>query len=201
MNRKRLLLIAFILVALAQLCVPYQMISEQAYFANTGNEFRFKVMNNHSGSFRRGNTGTSIQGRYIRLMFEEDKFKVTDQKAVDYTQPFYVLFSKDSLGFAKIQLVTNTMPEFSSDWVKARGWTYPKDSSFLHLNYPFNNYYIEDLIDKNVESKLSEKLNDSLSVILLKVKIKENKFIVSDLMMDGVSFKDFVKRIQNKPNN
>ena len=201
MNQKRLLLIAFILVALAQLFVPYRMISNQAYFANAGNEFRFKVMSNHSGSFRIGNTGTSIQGRYIRLMFEEDKFKVSDQNAVDYTRPLYVLFSKDSMGFAKIQSVTKTEPEFSSDWVKARGWTYPKDSSFLHLNYPFNNYYIEDLIDKNVESKLSEKLNDSLSVISLNVKIKENKFIVSDLMINDVSFKDFVKQIQNKPNN
>jgi hypothetical protein len=201
MNRKRLIIIAFILVAVAQMFVPYRMINEQAKFIDTGKEFRFKIRSNHARSFRGDNTGSSIRGRYIWLLFEEDRFKVTDQKSSDFNHPFYVLFTKDSLGFAKVESVTKHKPEFSSDWVKARVWLYFKDTTLMQLNYPFNNYYIEDLIDKDIESKLSDKLNDSLSVISLNVKIKENQFIVNDLMIDSVSFKDFVKKIQGKPNN
>jgi len=201
MNRKRLLIIAFILVALAQLFVPFQMISKQAKFSNTGNEFRFKIKSNHSRSFRRGNTGSSIRGRYIWLMFEEDKFRVADKKALDYNQPSYVLFTKDSMGFAKVQSVALNKPETSSDWVKARIFPNFRDSTLMQISYPFNNYYIQDLIDKDIESILSKKLNDSLSVISLIVKIKENQFIVNDLMIDNTSFKDFIKKIQDNRKN
>ncbi len=201
MNRKSLLLIAFICVAAIQLFVPIQMISKQADFAVSGQEFQFKIRHNRPNAFRGMNTGATIQGKFIWVQFEQDQLKVEDKKAWDAGQVVYVSFASDSLGYAKILSVTKTKPFDKKSWVKARAFVNRKDSSTVHLNYPFNNYYIEDSSTKDIDSVLTRKLDDSLSTISLKVSIRENQFLVKDLVVDSLSFRDFVKKIRNKKSN
>ncbi len=188
MKPKTLFITAFVLVALAQLFVPYQMISKQAGIASTGSEFKFKTAftvdaeNNHSGS--------SLRGKYIWLKFEEDHLKVTDHYDWEGNQSAYVLFTKDSEGFAKIKSVTKIKPANSNDWVRARVWINRKDSTSIQLSYPFNSYYIEDKNPKDVDSIIKKDLNDSLKINYLTIKIKDNQFLVGDLLINGASFKN-----------
>jgi hypothetical protein len=190
MDPKRLLLIAFILVALAQLFVPWQMIIKQAGIAGTGTEFKFKT--GLKGNRENNLTGSSLRGKYIWLQFAEDHIKITDKKEWEVNQSAYVLFSRDSAGFAKIKSVTKVKPNNSSDWVRARVILNRKDSTSLQIIYPFNNYYIEDTDQKDIDSIIKKELNDSLKINYLKVRIKENQFLVSDLMINGVPFKELV---------
>jgi hypothetical protein len=201
MKHKTLILSAFVLVALAQLFVPYQMISKEAGYASSGREFQFRIRHNRPDDFRRGNTGSSIQGKYIWFQLEQDKWKVTDKKAWDAGQTVYVSFTSDNLGYAMPLEVTKTKPVSTDSWVKAGAYLNRKDSSTLHLIYPFNNYYLEDNTTKEIESALTRKLNDSLSTFCLKVSIRENQFMVNDLVVDSLSFKDFVKKIREKKSN
>ena len=187
MNAKKLIYSTFALAVIAQLFVPCLMISSKADIALTGKEFRFKVVNNHAG--------TSINGNYLWFRFVEDKYKVANKKEWERSQAVYVRFDTDTLGFARIQSVSKHQPADSFDWVKARAFLNFKDSTALQLLYPFNNYYVENANLKEIEEMASNKLNDSTRVISLKVRIRENQFIVRDLMVDGVSFKDFVKQI------
>jgi hypothetical protein len=190
MNHRGLLLIALILVALAQLFVPWQMISKQAGFANTGTDFKFKVdkTNNRGGS--------SIMGKYIWLRFTENNIKIANKKEWEENQSAYVLFTTDNAGFAKIQSVTKVRPQGSSDWVRAKAMVNWKDSTLLQLVYPFNNYFIEDTNHKGIDSVIKNGLYDSLKINYLKVRIKENQFLIGDLMIDGVPFKEIVKNIK-----
>lgn len=190
MKPKTLLYVAFALVALAQLFVPCLMISTKADIALAGKEFQFKIDNNHSGS--------SINGNYLWFRFEANKYKVTDKKDWERSQSVYVTFIKDSLGFAKIQSVSKKQPVNNNDWVKARAFLNYKDSSSLQLTYPFNNYYIENTNLRDIEKIVTKKLNDSLRIISLKVNIKENQFLVKDLMVDGLTFKEFVKGLKKR---
>ena len=67
MKTKTLLLSAFILVALVQLFVPFQMISNQAGYANTGTEFKFKTANRFNPDFN--GIGSDLSGKFIPLWF------------------------------------------------------------------------------------------------------------------------------------
>ena len=187
MKRKTLLLSALVLVALAQLFVPWQMISKQAGFAQTGTEFNFKT------DSRVKRPGASLAGKYIALNFEQDHIRITNKKEWEHIQNAYVLFAKDSAGFAKIVSVAKTKPENSSDWVRAGVWVNWRDTTSLQLNYPFRNYIIEDTNHKQVDSVIKYGLNDSLKINYLKVKIKENQFLANDLMINGVPFKEMIK--------
>jgi hypothetical protein len=187
MKRKTSLLSALVLVGLAQLFVPWQMISKQAGFARTGTEFNFKT------DSRVNRPGASLAGKYIALNFEQDHIRITDKKEWEHIQNAYVLFAKDSAGFAKIVSVTKKKPLTSSDWVRAGVWVNWKDSTSLQLNYPFRNYIIEDTNHKQVDSVIKYGLNDSLKINYLKIKIKENQFLANDLMINGVPFKEMIK--------
>jgi hypothetical protein len=198
MNRKILLLTVFILVAVAQLLVPKHMISNLAGFAKTGKEYKFKIRHQRSDSPERGNSGSSIQGRFIWLQFEESRYRGADTADLNLSKPIYVLLSSDSLGFAKIQSVMQNKPQTGSDWLKVRAYKNFRDSdtSSLIINFPFNSYIIEDKDIKDTELGLTRKLKDPQSLIYLKVNIKESKYLVNDLVIDGLSFKDFVKSIR-----
>jgi len=199
MKTKKLIISAFIVIAIAQLFVPWQMISQQPKLAETGVEFKFKI--DSKAKSDNNWAGASIRGKYIWLKFEEDQMEIVNKKEWEQIQSAYVLFTKDSLGFAKIEAVTKTRPPNSIEWVKARTWVHWKDSTSLHLEYPFNMYYFKDANPKEVESIIKNGLNDSLKVNYLSVKIRENQFFVNDLIIDGISFKERIEGTKKQGKN
>ena len=79
------------------------------------------------------------------------------------------------------------------DWIRARVWVNWRDTTTLHINYPFNQYYIKDTNPKDVETIIKKGLNDSLKINYLKIKIRDNQFQVEDLLINDVSFKEMMK--------
>ena len=104
MKPKNLLFSAFILVAMAQLFVPWQMIRTRPNFIDPGAEFKFKI----DSKLRDGNshTGASIRGKFIWLELEQSNMKIADKKEFEQNEGVFVVFTRDSLGFAKIESVT-----------------------------------------------------------------------------------------------
>lgn len=190
MKTKTLLLIAFILVAMAQLFVPYQMIRTQAGFAETGTEFKFKTGNRFNPNFN--GIGSDLSGKFIWLKFREDQIQIGDKKDWENIQNAYVEFTTDSAGFAKILSVATIKPVSRNEWVRARVNVDWKDSTRLQIFYPFNKYYIQDTKSKMVESVIKNRLCDTLKTNYLKIKIKENQFVAGDLVIDGVPFKEMI---------
>ena len=190
MKPKTLLLSAFIMVALAQLFVPFRMISKQDGFAETGTEFKFKTDNRLNPNFN--GIGSDLSGKFIWLKFREDHIQIADKKDWENIQNAYVEFATDSAGFAKIRSVAAIKPVNRNYWVRARVNVDWKDSTRLQIIYPFNKYYIRDTQIKKVESVIKNGLCDTLKTNFLKIKIKENQFVAGDLMIDGVPFKEMI---------
>jgi len=190
MKTNRLIIGAFILVALAQLYVPFQIISNQAGFAETGIEFKFKTVNRFNPDFN--GIGSDLNGKFIWLQFREDHFKITDKKYWEKVRKAYVVFATDSDGFAKIKSVVTQKPVNTPNWVRVRVNVNWKDSTRLQLFYPFNNYYIQDTQTKKVESIIKNSLCDTLKTNYLKIKIKENQFTAGELILNGVPFKEII---------
>lgn len=200
MNRKFLLLAAFFIIALAQLVVPVRMISEQAAFAQSGKEFQFKIKHKSGGNFERGNTSSSIQGKYLMLNFEIARYKADSKPDLDFRNPVFISLIKDSLGFARVGQVAQRRPETGPDWIKGRAFPNRKDSSLLQLSFPFRNYYLEDSDTRLIDSAITRRLLDTTSLIYLNVIIREDRFLIKDLVIDSLSFKEFVKKAKsNQP--
>jgi hypothetical protein len=187
MKRNKLLIVAFAVVAMAQLFVPGWMISTMADIAKTGSVFNFKVSHNRAGA--------SLQGSYIWLNFEANKYKV-DKKQWDNNQNVFVIFDTDSQGFARVKSVTKEKPVGTNDWVKGMAFLNRKDSSFLRITYPFSNYYVPNANTREAEKAFNKAMDDSLKTITLKINIRENQFLAGDLMVDSVKIGEFLKRIK-----
>lgn len=191
MKPKKLWFAAFILVAIAELFIPWQMISKQAGFADTGKEFKFKTDSKFKG--RNNRTGASLQGKYVLLHFEQDEIRIKDRKEWAVIENAYIQLNNDSAGFAEIQSVTKVKPKNTTDWIRARVFVKWNDSTSLVIVYPFNKYFIEDTKHKSIDSVIKYGLNDSVSTNYLLVKIKENQFLSRDLIIDGISFKERIE--------
>lgn len=187
MKRNNLLFVAFAVVAMAQLFVPGWMISTMADIAQTGKVFNFKISHNRAGA--------SLQGNYIWLSFEANKFKV-DKSDWDNNQSVYVIFDSDNQGYARVKSVTKEKPAGTNDWVKAMAYLNRKDSSFLRLTYPFSNYYVPNANTREAEKAFNKAMDDSLKTITLKINIRENQFLAGDLMVDSVKVSEFLKGIK-----
>ena len=198
MKHKKLMLGLFVLVAITQLFLPFNMIRTQSTDVQTGTEFKFKLRHNKPGAFNRGNTGASLEGKYIWMQFEENKYRVTDTKEWKFNQVVHVTFTTDSLGFARIQSVSKSRPAAGINYVKARAFRNDRDTCLFFLQYPFNNYYIEDKDTRDIDDAFTKKMNDTLATNYLQVKIKENHFFVSDLVIDSLSFREFVKKVRKE---
>jgi hypothetical protein len=200
MKHKQLIVGLFVLVALTQLFLPFNMIRTQSADLQTGEEFKFKLRHNLPGSFNRMNTGSSLEGKYLWMQFEENKYRVADKDEWGFNQVVHVTFTTDSLGFARIQTVSKSRPEAGTNYIKARAFRNDKDSSLLVLQYPFNNYYIEDKDTRDIAKAINKTMNDTLSINYLVVKIKGDKYVSNDLVIDRLSFKEFVKKLRADKN-
>jgi hypothetical protein len=198
MKHKKLILGLFVLVAIAQLYLPYNLISKQSEETMAGNTFHFRIRHIRPESLERGNMGTSIQGKYIWLQFEENRFKPADRKEWEKNGPAWVTLATDSLGFAEIESVSRTKPSGTPDYVKARTWIDFRDSSYMVLMYPFRNYYIADDNTDDIKTALTRTFKDTLSTNYLSVKISNGQYISDDLVIDSLSFKDFVNKTREK---
>ena len=190
MKTNRLIITAFILVALAQLFVPYRMISKQAGYAEAGTEFKFKTDNRFNPDFN--GTGSDLSGKFIWLKFSEDHVKITDKQYWENVRNAYVIFTTDSNGFARIRSVVTVKPVDTPDWVWAGVRVNWKDTTKLQLFYPFTKYYIQDTQTKKVESVIKNGLCDTSKTNYLKIKINENQFTAGDLIIDGVPFEEMI---------
>ena len=95
MNNKKILLPAFILVALVQLYVPSKMILHREEILDTGKEYKFKTAPiDPTDPFR---------GKYITLRYDENMVEIQNEKDWVRGETIYVFLAKDSDGFAKIK--------------------------------------------------------------------------------------------------
>jgi len=194
MKSNRLIIGAFILVSLAQLFVPFQMISNQAGSLEKGNEFRFRTYNRYNPDFN--GIGSDLNGKFIWLKFREDHFKITDKKYWEKVRKAYVVFTTDSNGYAKIKSVVILKPEGTPNWVRARVSVNWKDTTRLQLFYPFSSYYIQDAQIKKIESIIKNELCDTLKTSYLKIQLNENQFTSGDLIIGGVPFKEWIGKTE-----
>src|SRR5690554_5714360 len=108
MNSKRIVLTAFVLVAIVQLAIPGKIIWDREKILETGKEFKFETAPvDPSDPFR---------GKYIVLDFKENSFEVESTTEWTDGTNAYVILKTDTKGFAKIESVSIEKPTDNLDF-------------------------------------------------------------------------------------
>ena len=191
MNSKKLLLTAFILVALVQLYVPAKMIWDKENVIETGIEYKFKTAPiDPSDPFR---------GKYITLNYDENTAIVSDGQNWVLGESIYVSLTTDNLGFAKIKSVSKTKPTDNESFIKAKvRFSSGNSSNKLTIDYPFDRYYMEESKAYDAELIYRQSQQDTNQVTYALVSIKNGDAVLKDVLIDGTSIREIVKENQQE---
>lgn len=179
------IIILFIVVAVAQLAVPAQMIFNQEHIIKTGTAYKFKT--------QPVDPADPFKGKYIYLNYEINSFATTDK---DWTrqQDIYVSIVNDSLGFVKLLDVSKTKP-MNGDFVKAKvDWynTYDKEVAF---RFPFDAFYMNEAKAYDAEIAHLEAQNDSIpNNTYALVYVKNGEAVLNNVFINDIPIAEYVEK-------
>jgi uncharacterized membrane-anchored protein len=196
MRNRSVYIIAFVLIVVAQLWVPAQMISEHEDVAANGKVLKFKTAPiDPYDAFR---------GKYIILNFREDKGKITQgTKKLNYGDAIFVTF-KDSSGYALVESVLADEPKGNPVYVKAKVDYIDNNFIFfnskkekntaqsIHIDYPFERYYMNEAKAPKAETAYNRTNRDAKNNVYAEIAIKNGVGVVKDVIIENVSIKDYV---------
>ncbi|WP_299889386.1 GDYXXLXY domain-containing protein [uncultured Lacinutrix sp.] len=175
----------FILVAIAQLFVPIQMILGQEKVLNEGEVYKFKT--------RPIDPSDPYRGKYITLRYDINTANTKDT-LWERKEEVYVYLKKDSLGFAELVEVSKTPLAIDNDYVLAETSWYNRNSKKLNFNLPFNRFYMEETKAKPAEDAFRIAQRDSLpNNTYGLVYIKDGEAVLKDVLINDMSIADYIE--------
>ena len=192
MDRKKLTFYAFTLLVFAQLFVPAKMIYEKEAILDSGTTFKFKV--------RPIDPSDPFRGKYITLNYADQRIDIPIEPEFYRRENVYILYEKDSLGYAKVSNVSKEKPKESADYLKTKvsHVTLYRDKQVINVDFPFNRFYMEESKAGEAERIYWQSLwktrgseNPQTYAVL---SIKNGKGVLKDVMIHGTSAKEVVKK-------
>ncbi|MBC3757872.1 GDYXXLXY domain-containing protein [Hyunsoonleella sp. SJ7] len=179
--------VIFIVVAIAQLFVPAQMIFNREDILATGKAYKFKT--------RPMDPSDPFRGKYITLGFEEDRHFTADS-IWQRGEEVYVYLDVDSLGFAEVFRVSKIeLPDIKKDFVYAKASWYSIYDNELSIEYPFDRFYMEESKAYDAEVAVQDNQNaGTLDDVYALVFIKEGEAVLDDVLIGEVPIKDYVEQ-------
>jgi uncharacterized membrane-anchored protein len=191
MKNKNIIITLFLFVALAQLFVPSQMIYNQEDILNTGKIVKFQC--------EPIDPNDPFRGKYITLNFKENEIKVKSSKNWKNNEIVFakIISSKD--GFVKIQSLSKTKPTDNSTYLKLKidYITNYDNENIIHLDFPFNRFYMNENKAKNAEIAYAESTIDTTKIAFALVATKKGEAIIKDVLIDNISIKELAKANNN----
>ncbi|KAF0130083.1 MAG: hypothetical protein FD155_1869 [Bacteroidetes bacterium] len=189
MNSKYSLLIAFILVALAQIYVPIRMILDKEDVLANGTEYKFKTAP--------VDPVDPFRGKYITLNYEGNTVEIQNEKDWMFGERIYVSLTSDNEGFAQITSVSKEKPKDNQDYIIAKvDFVTDDGSNKLTIFYPFNRYYMEESKALKAEQTYIYAQIDTNQITYALVRIKDGDAVLKDVLIDGISIREIVKTNQ-----
>ncbi|WP_346882907.1 GDYXXLXY domain-containing protein [uncultured Algibacter sp.] len=183
--------IVFILVALVQLIVPAQMILNKESVIKQGVAYKFKT--------QPVDPNDPFRGKYIVLNFDIRSFKTSDSLWTR-NDPVYVYLKTDSLGFATIDNVSKVELESSKkDFFIAKVDHYSSYTDKVHIDLPFNRYYMEETKAYKAEVAVRDAQRDTLpNNTYALVYVKAGETVLNDVVINEISIKDYVEEANDE---
>lgn len=187
MQRKHWFII-IILVAIVQLTVPLYMIWNKEQTIRRGNTFLFEIAPIDPTH--------PLKGKYIILDFLPLSLKV--KKSIDmHKATFATLAHKNNQTF-NITHLSNQPPSHTTDYIKVNlnqwiiGNQNKIDSLTYNVQFPFNEYYMEENKAPIAESLYRELATGSTFKAFAVVKVYNGDAVVTDVLLNGKSIHEWI---------
>lgn len=190
MNLRMVLLIV---VGVIQLAVPGWMVFEQEQTLRLGTEYKFQTAPVDPYDL--------FRGRYVALRFTAQTVK---QEPGEETFPsnskVYVAVKADKAGFAKVERVSlkpikgDNVFQAKLRWISRAGNTPKEPFDQLHLEFPFDKYFMEETLAPQAEQayRAANRRNSDNQTWAL-VRLRRGKTALVDLIVDGQPIRDYLR--------
>ncbi|MDW3194331.1 MAG: GDYXXLXY domain-containing protein [Cytophagales bacterium] len=193
MTRKTILLIAFALMIMAQLYVPGKMIWD--------NERVWVKGINHRFITAPVDPVDVFRGKYIDLYILENMVPVADKKAWENGQEVFGLLNVDSAGFTFVSSLLKEQPKPGVNYLKLTiNYVPDYGENEVQISFPFQRFYMEESKAYQAELSYNASARDTTSVTYALVSILDGKFVLKDVLIDGVPIKEVAEKAQEQTN-
>lgn len=189
MNNKKILLPAFIVMALIQLYIPSKIILDNESVLRSGTIYKFRTAPiDPTDPFR---------GKYITLNYRETTYNAPNIDDWVMGENIYVTFTTDNNGFAKIESVTKNKPADTDAYLKTKvNYVSASGNNQLIIDYPFDKYYMEESIAPSAELLYNHSRLDTNQVAYSLVSVRKGNAVLKDVLINGVPIREVVKSNQ-----
>ena len=188
MKRKPIIIVLFILAALAQIALPASMIIKSERIETHGIANKIKTAPiDPSDPFR---------GRYISLNFFEDEIVIDGDSPWESGDEVFVSFENDNEGYAKIKSISDTRPIDYANYIKTTifyiRYLKVQNRTRIVVDYPFDRFYMEESHAPAAERSYNTQTRDSVVVYGL-LMVRDGNYILKDVIYDGQAINDYVR--------
>lgn len=175
MNPKILLLIV---MAVAQLGIPAQMIYQHEKVLETGAVYKFKTAP--------VDPYDALRGRYVALSVDQRSVPLEDfggtVDQIRYGDKAYALLTQDNEGFARLDKLMLTPPD-TGDYIVVRLRGMYEDR--INLDLPFDRYYMNEYKAPRAEQLYREQSMPGSSNAYIEVRVLNGRTAIENLFIDG----------------
>lgn len=186
--KTKYLFIAFIVVAIVQLSVPFKMIYDSEITEKNGTIYRFKTAPiDPIDPFR---------GKYVALNYELNSFTTKDTTWAA-GQEIYLLLDTDKNGFAKIKSISRKNPGNDADYINTT--VSGNYNGKLRFDLPFDVFYMEEGKALEAETGYAEynRRRDAKPAYAL-VAVLNGNAVLKDVIVDDIPIREYVLRERSK---
>ena len=181
MKSKKYLLIAFALLVLAQLFVPFQMIFQKEKVLKDGIAVKFRTAPiDPNDPFR---------GKYIYLNYDDELTTHKTGQKWEAGIPVKVYLKIDEKGFAHIDKLSREKlsGEENHLYVDAQIYNYDNNKGIVHISYPFDRFYMEEHKAPEAEKTFREQNREKPVSTYAIIKVLDGDAVIEDVIAGGKS--------------
>ncbi|MEH6535441.1 MAG: GDYXXLXY domain-containing protein [Psychroserpens sp.] len=176
--------ILFIILAVAQIAIPAQMIFNRESILESGTAYKFKT--------EPVDPSDPFKGKYIFLNYEVDRVKAEDKNWVR-NQEVYISIANDNLGFVRATSASLEVPK-TGDFVKAKVDWYATDERTLQFSFQFNEFYMEESKAYNAEVAHRKAQRDSLpNNTYALIYVRDGEAVLNNVFINEIPIATFVE--------
>lgn len=181
-KRTKILLFIFLIVAIAQIWVPFSMMFKHSTILEKGKIVKMKLAPVDPIS--------PFKGKYLRLTFEENRIAVRDDKW-ERNETIYLHYHTDNNGYMKIDSIMKEVDSFDNI-LKAKALFYSNYNMQLTIKYPFEKYFIEESKAALAEEKIAKSIRNKHADVYAEISILNSIPVLKEVYVDGKKILDFL---------
>jgi len=182
MNRRILL---FVLLFAAQLAIPFWLIGSREMTLHFGQRVLFRV--------EPVDPYDAFRGRYVRFGILENSCETPGATNFLQGEPVVISFTNGKDGFAKVKKVgRNPVGLF---WVNGKAG-YAQSDNFLTLDYPFDAFYMDEVMAPKAEAALRNNWRRDESLMVnahIAVRLWRGRAVIENLYLNDMPVMDYLR--------